>query len=154
MPPKQISYNQGDMWRMTRDAEQRVREMRERARTVAQNYDLPTPPVPSRENRNWSTETGRRPDPVPATKMPLRPQPEEESSQREQAQPYQSNQPQPQSRQRPEESADKKDTTIIQDIVGAVGVGEDTLLILGLILILINQKADTTLILALVYLLI
>ncbi len=44
-------------------------------------------------------------------------------------------------------------TTLLQDILGAVGLDDDRVLILGLILILINSKADTTLILALCYLL-
>jgi len=46
-----------------------------------------------------------------------------------------------------------KDTTLLQDILGGVGLDDDRILILGLILILINDKADTTLILALLYLL-
>lgn len=48
----------------------------------------------------------------------------------------------------------KKPTTIIEDVMGALGLDEDYLLIIGLLLILINQRADTTLILALAYLLI
>ena len=47
-----------------------------------------------------------------------------------------------------------KETTVLQDILSAVGLDDDRILILGLILILINDKADTTLILALCYLLI
>lgn len=52
-----------------------------------------------------------------------------------------------------ERPAPKKDGTIIGDIMGALNIDEDYLLIVGLILILINQRADTTLILALAYLL-
>ena len=44
-------------------------------------------------------------------------------------------------------------TTILDDLIGSLGTDQDTLLIIGLLLILINQKADTTLILALAYLL-
>jgi hypothetical protein len=44
-------------------------------------------------------------------------------------------------------------TTLIEDMVGRLGLESDTLLIIGLILILVNQKADQTLILALAYLL-
>jgi len=54
----------------------------------------------------------------------------------------------------PEQAPQKKsDTTLLQDILNAIGLDDDRVLILGLILILINSKADTTLILALCYLL-
>ncbi|MGI6404132.1 MAG: hypothetical protein ACOX0K_08015 [Oscillospiraceae bacterium] len=53
----------------------------------------------------------------------------------------------------PEPAPKKSDTTLLQDILNAVGLDDDRVLILGLILILINSKADTTLILALCYLL-
>ena len=46
-----------------------------------------------------------------------------------------------------------KDTTLLQDILGGIGLDDDRVLILGLVLILINSKADATLILALLYLL-
>jgi hypothetical protein len=44
--------------------------------------------------------------------------------------------------------------TVIEEILRALELDEDYLLILGLLMILINQRADTTIILALAYLLI
>lgn len=51
------------------------------------------------------------------------------------------------------EPSEEKKTTLLQDILNGVGLDDDRILILGLILILVNDKADTTLILALLYLL-
>jgi hypothetical protein len=61
---------------------------------------------------------------------------------------------QPQSRpEPPPDTAERSGTTLIQDILNGIGLDDDRILILGLILILINDKADTTLIFALLYLL-
>lgn len=50
--------------------------------------------------------------------------------------------------------AEAEKSTILEDIISSIGVNDDTILIIGLLMLLINQKADTTLILALAYLLI
>jgi hypothetical protein len=153
------------MLRMQRDAELRVREMRNRARSVAQEGGLPLPP----DNRNWSTATGQGrqlpSQPLrPAQNPPRRRHPAPEPPQAPQGQP----QAPPDERFReaalPKEAslsqeaslpyeAPKPAGTLLGDLLGATGIGEDTLLIIGLILILMNQKADTTLLLALGYLL-
>ena len=70
------------------------------------------------------------------------------AEQQQHSQPHTSMQP-----EAPADPAKPKDTTLLQDILGGVGLDDDRILILGLILILINDKADTTLILALLYLL-
>jgi hypothetical protein len=44
--------------------------------------------------------------------------------------------------------------TVLEELMRALELDEDYLLILGLMLILVNQRADTTIILALAYLLI
>jgi len=72
------------------------------------------------------------------------PEPEPEPGPQHEAQPR--HEPQP-------ESEERKNTTLLQDILGGIGLDDDRILILGLILILINDKADATLILALLYLL-
>lgn len=137
-------YSEAEMMRMQRDAEERVREMQARARATVENDNVSAPP---QRNRNWNSNPGRRrqnnvrPQQEPRFSRPSEPAPE----------PQQEPQPEPQPTAPPEP---KKPTTIIEDIMGALGLDEDYLLIIGLLLILINQRADTTLILALAYLLI
>lgn len=154
-------YNEADMLRMQREAEVRVREMQERARrTVSSsggasgtNGNLgayrPSAGAPLR-NRNWNSNSGsyrqrvgqqqrrggsspqRHAEPAPAP--PHDAVPEDRPS-------------------APPVQPEKKGGTLLGDIMTALNLDEDYLLIIGLILILINQKADTTLILALAYLL-
>lgn len=95
-----------------------------------------TPPPPN----NRQQQAGNRNQPHNQRRTPGGHSPQ----QRRQQRPVQ--QPEPEQKQ-------KTDTTLLQDILGAVGLDDDRVLILGLILILINSKADTTLILALCYLL-
>ena len=170
LPPR-ADYSSSDMLRMQRDAEMRVHQMRNRARTVAMmDGGEPAPAL----NRNWSTATGRSRQ-LPS--QPIRPHrgrhfprgtPVQETP------PAQENNPPPdlppdsqahqhtraqnesarQNRRAQNPAAPQGDGTIIGDVMGALGMEEDTLLIIGLLLILINQKADTTLLLALAYLLI
>ena len=78
--------------------------------------------------------------------------PDWDSTPRQQAQPSPPPEQSPQ-QTAPQDGATASGTTILEDLVGAFGADQDTLLIIGLILILINQKADATLILALAYLL-
>lgn len=136
MPPGKREYSEAELLRMQRDAEERVREMQSRARQTVEHDTLNTPP----RNRNWSSgmsgrRSNRRPQPEPERQPPPAPEPE----------------PQPQPPETPEP---KKPTTIIEDVMGVLNLDEDYLLIVGMLLILINQRADTTLILALAYLLI
>ena len=151
------------------DAMARIREMQDRARQGGAANPF----------RNWSTDPNirrsrphtptRQEEPPPAP--PHEPTPQQEqpqpapNSNRQAGQNHQrhrrqapSDQPQPLHasvpRQDQEQAAPEapKDTTLLQDILGGVGLDDDRILILGLILILINSKADATLILALLYL--
>ena len=156
MPPERY-YTAGEMLRMQRDAEIRVRDMREYARSIAQEGGIP--PMP--DNRNWSTQTGRARQ-LPS--QPLRPPPPRQEAPIPAPAPAPPPPPPPLPVQEPEQETEvraeppapprQSTGTILGDVMSALGLGEDTLLIIGLILILINQKADTTLILALAYLLI
>lgn len=147
-------YSGADMMRMQRDAEDRVREMQERARQTAQESEGDIPPMPSfvNPNRNWSPNpNGRRGQNRPQNRN---------NQPRQQSSPVPEPPPQEEARHSiPEEPIAPPPppapnaTTLVEDIVGRLGLESDTLLIIGLILILINQKADTTIILALVYLL-
>lgn len=138
-------YSEGDMLRMQKDAEARVKDMQSRARRTVEEANNESFPSSSR-NRNWSSnpnmnrqrgrsqqnssgrqQQGRKPEPPP-------PPPVQEAA--------------------PPEPETKKTGTIVSDIMNALNLDEDYLLIIGLMLILINQRADTTLILALAYLLI
>lgn len=150
-------YSEGDMLRMQHEAELRVREMQQRARrTLAdsnKHVDSESDVDNRPQNRNWDTSPNvnsssrqrnnsphRRPhNPPPEIKT----EPVEEIVEEQQfEQPVEAIAP------------PKKSGTIVGDIMGALNLDEDYLLIIGLLLILINQRADTTLILALVYLLI
>ena len=123
-------YSEADMLRMQRNAEERVREMQLQARQRAQ------------------ADTGSTADsPLPEADAP----------------------PSAQAFSAPSFAQGTVDvnakfgtgasspphagTTMLDDLIGSLGTDQDTLLIIGLLLILINQKADTTLILALAYLL-
>lgn len=158
MPPKPPAsnltvggkqYNEGDMLRMQRDAELRVREMQERARKTvedANQTEFSRQPSPRNRNRNWNSnpsmfrQRGQRQQQNRQQKPPEPPPPPPKPPQ----------EPVPPQKEEPP----KKDGTIVGDIMDALGLDEDYLLIIGLLLILINQRADTTLILALAYLLI
>lgn len=140
-------YNEADLIQMQREAENRVVEMRNRARrTVEESGGLPFP-----RNRNWSSNPGmnrqrdfRRPQQQARSAPPSPPEPEPAALPEESR---------PEPVPSPPEPLPKKDGTVVGDIMNALGLDEDYLLIIGLILILVNQRADTTLILALAYLL-
>lgn len=149
-------YNEAEMMQMQREAEARVREMQTRNRRVALD---PPETDPAQRNRNWSTNAGmfrqrgqRRPmqqsgqqsdrQSNPQAAPPTAPPNPEEVAPTGHTSPD------------PPEAPPKKNGTIVGDIMDALGLDEDYLLIIGLILILVNQRADTTLILALAYLLI
>lgn len=161
-------YNEADLLRMQRDAEERVRDMQHRARQTVDETN-------QNSNGNWSSYSGmrRRPSPgrplhgQPGRQYNGQPTPQGQRRQYQQApepphppapnpSPYNNNPPEPPPHNvdPPASSGEKKEGTIIGDIMGALGLDEDYLLIIGLILILINQRSDTTLILALAYLLI
>jgi hypothetical protein len=127
---------------MQRDAEARVRDMQRRARETVEEA---APPLP--RQRGWNQNPGMRRNPPypPNRRPPPPPEPPEEHAPLPTTEP-----PAPESEAPPPE----KTGTIVGDIMGALGLDEDYLLIIGLILILVNQKADTTLILALASLLI
>lgn len=140
-------YSDAEIMRMQRDAEARVREMQSRARqTVEQN---PIGPPLNRQNRNWSTNPNMQRRNRPQYRQQQPPPP----PRREAEQPRNDPKPDPPPPAPPCEET-KKPTTIVEDIMSALGLDEDYILIIGLLLILINQRADTTLILALAYLLI
>lgn len=136
------NYSDADMIRMQREAEERVREMHSRARDAAPpEQEVPAASSGRRQGRGWASNpnynrsrSGQRhrpPEPEPS-RPPPPPEPEPE----------------------PAAETAPPPTTIIGDIMAALNMDEDYLLIIGLLLILINQRADTTLILALAYLLI
>jgi len=148
------NYSDRDMMRMQQDAAKRVREMQNRAKlTVDEASAYDTPPASQNHNgrnfRNWST------NPNVQRQRSHGHQKEEEAQERAKMPPPP---PEPPTPEPPppfaEEEAVKEPTTVIQDILGAIGLDDDRLLIIGLLLLLINAKADTTLILALMYLLI
>lgn len=149
-------YSEADMMRMQRDAEARVREMQERARVTAQHTEEGGPPMPpfATGNRNWSTGTNRN-----RQNRPQRNGGGGSSNNRQgqaappRAEPQAEENPPPSQQGAPSAPEEAGNSTILDDIVSSLGLESDTLLIIGLILILVNQKADTTLILALVYLL-
>lgn len=141
-------YTEADMLRMQRDAEDRVREMQNRARQTVEQDNLNAPP----QNRNWSSGQGsrrqnRRHQSAQSGAPPPQQRERQQNDRRQQPEP-------PKEAPPPEKPVEKEKTTIIEDVMGALGLDEDYLLIIGLLLILINQRADTTLILALAYLLI
>ena len=165
--PSRRDYSNGDMLRMQREAEQRVIEMRNRSRDAMQEREA----TGSQRSGSWSSPTGRSRQ-LPS--QPLRPAPPIELTQPSASNGEVQNKPIEQSRETHEEGepetiheaalqenvpqeakdSNKEGATILGDIMGALGLEEDTLLIIGLLLILINQRADTTLLLALAYLLI
>lgn len=134
-------YSEAELMRMQRDAEDRVREMHSRAREVVEHEPASQP----QRNRNWNSNPNmRRPN-----------------NRRPQPQPQPEPQPEPAAQDHEEPAADHaagdkppEKTTIVEDVMSALKLDEDYLLIIGLLLILVNQRADTTLILALAYLLI
>ena len=169
------SYTGSDLGRIQQEAVTRVRQMQDKAHQNS-GYGGAT-------FRNWSTNPNFRrsgqpshrpppppPDPPAHTPSPQKPpedptpgnfrKQEQDNTERKQAYSAEEKtgqagqQPRPGRPPNPGPAPEKpKDTTLLQDILGGVGLDDDRILILGLILILINDKADTTLILALLYLL-
>lgn len=149
-------YSEKEMARMQQDAISRAREMQSRTRTAGEGQGqggyIPPPNYSGHNFRNWSTNPNvqrprsqggkgkkeQAPPPPPPSPPPPPPPPE----------------PEPPEPPIPDAPDSPKDTTLIQDVLEAVGIDDDRLLILGLLFLLINAKADTTLILALIYLLI
>jgi|GEM_PF-668119 len=175
----QASYAGSDLDRMRQGAMARVREMQDRARqsTDTANSGLHNWSTdPNIRRRNPASYRQEEPAyiPPPPPPSPHEPEPEPEFEQRRQP-PTNRRHTGTQQRSRgssffgrqtapprPDQSGASstrqqtekpKDTTLLQDVLGNVGLDDDRILILGLILILINDKADTTLILALLYLL-
>lgn len=156
-------YSEADMIRMQRDAEERVRDMQSRAKITVEQDNLGVQGNMSR-NRNWSTgynqrrqNNSRRPTFAQGPQSHGTPAPEaprQEAHRQEPPFPHAEPESAPENNIPKEESTEKKTTTVVEDIMGALKLDEDYLLIIGLILILLNQRADTTLILALAYLLI
>lgn len=138
-------YTEAELMRMQRDAEDRVREMHNRARQTIEQE-----PVPPPRNRNWNSNPNMRRPGGRRTQSGPRPEPQPEPIAQEP--PIQEQEAEPQSASPPEAQPQK--TTIVEDVMRALNLDEDYLLIIGLLLILVNQRADTTLILALAYLLI
>lgn len=128
-------YNEAEMMQMQRDAEMRVREMHSRARKTVENN-------PQNNRTPRQGQNGNRPSMQNMQREMRHPHPPQPDALPEVPAPCQEDCPAP------------KDGTIVGDILDALHLDEDVLLILGLILILLNQRADTTLILALAYLLI
>jgi hypothetical protein len=131
-------YNEAELREMQREAEARVRDMQRRARETVED-DAPP------RQRGWNQNPGMRRYPPHGSgrRPPPPPEPEQQTPEPEAP---------PASPDAPTEPS--KTGTLLGDIMGSLGLDEDYLLIIGLILILVNQRADTTLILALAYLLI
>ena len=176
------SYTSSDLGRMQQEAVTRVRQMQDRAHQGSGSGGAAFRNWSTNPNFRRSEQPSRRPPPPPPEPHTYTPPPQEppiytppprqeppeapipEHSTRRQEQGYTEQAysareeaeppPRPNRPPRPEPAPEKpKDTTLLQDILGGVGLDDDRILILGLILILINDKADTTLILALLYLL-
>ena len=150
------------MLRMQRSAEMRVREMSERAREAAQRmppgfeegHDAPGQPEQNTmpgmqeneaaaESNSESTQKENKRVHVPESSEPSNPESSGPRVAREETRTENTG----------SAGAPPVRPTILDELVGALGMDNDTLLIIGLLLILINQRAETTLILALAYLL-
>ena len=128
-------YSEADMLRMQRNAEERVREMQLQARQRAQadndsTADSPLPEVDASPSAQ-------------AFSAPSFAQGAVDANAKIGAANFSTG----------ASSPPHAGTTMLDDLIGSLGTDQDTLLIIGLLLILINQKVDTTLILALAYLL-
>lgn len=147
------AYTPEDLNRMQQEAMARMMEMRQEA---PRQTGWSTDPNMPRQNRAPRQE---QPPPPPPQTPPQKSNPQgntgrQQSYHQQQNRRRQSAPPPRGNRQPPPPREEKRtDTTLLQDILGAVGLDDDRVLILGLILILVNAKADTTLILALCYLL-
>ena len=143
MPPRRgYSYTDSELARMQQDAIARAREMHSRAHRA--DGEAPPPVPPPRNTRGWNTSPGAQ-----------RRTQQRQGSPRGQR-PGQEHVPPPQPEYTPEPepaAAPAGNTTVIEDLMGKLGLDEDRLLIIGLLFILINAKADVTIILALIYLL-
>ncbi|MCL2856356.1 MAG: hypothetical protein FWE19_01340 [Oscillospiraceae bacterium] len=175
------SYTSSDLSRSAQEAVARVRQMQDKVHhtppgaSAFRNWST-DPNVRRREPPIQQEPEQQVPSPPPEppsyTPPPTQEQPENPTvpphSNRQYGQPgrqtrteaagEQPRQPPPRSNRQPNAGPSQnpekpKDTTLLQDVLGGVGLDDDRILILGLILILINDKADTTLILALLYLL-
>jgi hypothetical protein len=157
-------YSDAEIQRMQHEAEDRLREMQERTRQAAARENGAAP-QPQAGNRNWSHWNGARRvsyrSPNQQQEQQRAHQQEQHRTQQQQQRTQQQQQEQPQPRQhhqhpqhRPAQQSPGPRPTVIEEILRALELDEDYLLILGLLMILINQRADTTIILALAYLLI
>lgn len=144
-----MDYRDTDLLRMQQEAAQRVRDMQRRSqeRTVETDDSF----FPSFARRSWRADPATLPargrseaPPIPPLEPPVKPPPPaaDTAAEERRATPPAGNSPD-----------GGPISTLLQDIVKAVGLDDDRLLLIGLLLILINEKADDTLILALCYLL-
>jgi hypothetical protein len=156
-------YSDAEIQRMQREAEDRVREMQERTKQAAARENGAPPQT---GNRNWNHWSGAR---RVSYRTPGQQQEQHRNAQeqhragqqaRPQQQPHQQqhqpppHHPHPHQQQRGAPRMPQQRPTVLEELMRALELDEDYLLILGLMLILINQRADTTIILALAYLLI
>lgn len=150
-------YSEQDMLQMQKEAERRVMEMHQYAQDAVgasgapARPSMPPPPMRGRGNfRNWNAgpNIGRR---GPTIRQPERPQEPPPPKEPEKKEPPILEQEQPAAPFVPEPPKENK--TRFGGILDAVGIDDDRLLIIGLMLILLNEKADNMLILALGYLL-
>jgi len=158
------------MMKMQQDAIARVREMQSRTRQASGDIPdhPPPPPPPNRRNQGWNTSPGQsRPrhhrmpiqpkiDPPDQFETDLTPIDNIITPPQSVPDPIADHPPEPNPTHSPppDPAPPEAKTTVIEDILKAVGLDDDRLLIIGLLFILINSKADNTLILALIYLLI
>jgi hypothetical protein len=162
-------YSDAEIQRMQQEAEDRVREMQERTKQAAAR-ESGAPRQPQAGNRNWNHWSGARRvsyrSPNQQQEQHRAHQQEQEHArarQQEQEHPHQQQHQHSQHQhqhpqQRPEHRgiprAPGQRPTVLEELMRALELDEDYMLILGLIMILINPRADTTIILALAYLLI
>ena len=122
------NYTEEDIIRMQKEAENRVRDFQARAKSAASFYDVPP------------SQMTELPDPVPEKPaQPLEEEPEVIEAQSRVIDPVQQTQSHP--------------NDPIHGILDKLNIDNDTLLILGLMFLLYNEKADNVLLLALAYLL-
>ena len=124
------TYPEDDILRMQQEAVNRVHEFQSRAQEAASFYDTPT--------------IGEYHEPYPV------PQPVIEAQSRVLPQ---ENDPEPQQAAPPAPPAPPQPTDPIHGLLEKLDLDGETLLILGLIFLLYNEKADNVLLIALAYLL-
>lgn len=161
MSPINTNYSENDIMRMQQDAMRRVQEMQRRAR-INLNDTIPAPAQPGRTNGQTQNHGGNNPPQNQSTHQP-RPQQTQQTQQTQQPQNqspgHSHTQPSPGNNEHSSSplgnltDLPKKAGSLLSGVFDALGLNSEQLLILAVLFVLINEKADKTVILALCYLL-